>query len=130
MLDASAIVEYLLQTPRSGRVRAMVRGADGGLHVPAQCDVEVAAVLRRLLLRHAIAEDRAKSALGHYLALPLERHGHRLLINRALQLRENFSAYDAVYVALAERLRGGLVTGDNRLAQAVDRYTEIEVTPV
>ena len=130
MLDASAIVEYLLQTPRSGRVRAILRGADEGLHVPALCDVEVAAVLRRLLLRHALAEDRAQAALGHYLALPLERYGHRPLINRALQLRENFSAYDAVYVALAERLRGGLVTGDKRLAQAVDRYTEIEVMPV
>lgn len=126
MLDASAIVEYLLQTPRAGGIRAVVREEQDSLHIPALCDVEVAAVLRRLLLREALAEDRARTALDHYLALPLERYGHRLLLARALQLRENFSTYDAVYVALAERLQGSLVTGDHRLAQAVNRYAGID----
>jgi predicted nucleic acid-binding protein len=46
-------------------------------------------------------------ALQHYLLLPLTRHGHQALLPRVLELRANFSAYDACYVALAERLRAG-----------------------
>jgi predicted nucleic acid-binding protein len=62
---------------------------------------------------------RAADAIEDYLDLPLFRHGHQALLGRVLQLRSNFSAYDAAYVALAEQLGGELLTVDDRLARAV-----------
>jgi len=57
--------------------------------------------------RYVVSAERAELALQHYLLLPLTRHGHQALLPRVLELRANFSAYDACYVALAERLRAG-----------------------
>jgi predicted nucleic acid-binding protein len=99
------------------------------LHVPALCDLEIAAGLRRGLLRRAFGDDRAALALRHYRVLPLMRHGHQSLLTRVLELRENFTAYDAAYVALAEQLRANLLTADEPLARAVRLHTAITVLP-
>ena len=81
------------------------------------------------MLRKSLADHRAGEALGDYLDLPIRRHGHQSLLDRILELRANFSAYDATYVALAERMNAGLVTADERLARAVDRHTALTVLP-
>jgi predicted nucleic acid-binding protein len=69
-------------------------------------------------------------AAGQYLALPLTRHGHAALLGRILALRDNFSAYDATYVALAERVGGRLLTADDPLARAVRTHTSLELVHV
>lgn len=104
----------------------MIRAPGESLHIPALCDVEVVSTLRRLLLRRDLTQDRAAQALRDYLDLPLRRSGHQRLLARVLSLRTNFSAYDATYVALAERLRARLLTGDEALARAIERHLEIE----
>lgn len=48
---------------------------------------------------------------------------------RMLELRDNFSPYDATYVALAEQLRGELLTSDGRLARSVRTFTRLSVIP-
>jgi predicted nucleic acid-binding protein len=68
--------------------------------------------------------------LAFQLELPLRRLDHTPLLDRAFALRDNFSAYDAVYVALAEGLAAPLVTADARLARAVRTWTEVEVVEV
>lgn len=88
------------------------------LHVPALCDVEVAAGLRRAVLQRALSVQRAMLALEDYRDLPLTRHGHLALLPRILQLRANLSAYDAIYVALGEQLGAALLTADARLRRA------------
>jgi predicted nucleic acid-binding protein len=93
------------------------------------CDVEVVAGLRRALLRHLVSAERADLALQHYLLLPLVRHGHQALLPRVLELRSNFSAYDACYVALAERLGAELLTADERLSRAVRTHMTIGLLP-
>lgn len=123
--DASALVEYLLGTDRAAPVKQAITVADVDLHVPALCDVEVAAALRRALLARSLTERRAREALADYQALPLTRHGHEGLLGRALALRHNFSAYDAMYVALAEGLRAELVTADAALGRAARPYVHI-----
>jgi predicted nucleic acid-binding protein len=95
--------------------------------VPALCDVEVAAVVWRLVLGRRMGAERAYDALEDYLDLPLARHGHTYLLGRMLGLRRNFSIYDAAYVALAEWLEASLVTADEKLARAVREHLEIEV---
>jgi predicted nucleic acid-binding protein len=99
------------------------------LHAPALCDVEIVAGLRRAVLQRKLTGGRAHEAIHDYLDLPISRHGHQQLLIRMLELRANFSAYDATYLALAERLAGDLLTGDERLARAVRDHTEITVLP-
>jgi predicted nucleic acid-binding protein len=128
--DASAIAEYLLRTPQGVRVSPVIEATDHDLHVPALCDVEIAAVLRRLLLAGRLSEGRAHEALADYNDLPLTRHGHVTLLPRIVALRTNFTAYDAAYVALAESLPGSLVTADQRLARALAALGRVTVHDV
>jgi predicted nucleic acid-binding protein len=126
--EASALLEYLLGTERAGPVRNVLRGLDVDLHVPALCDVEVAAGLRRALLHKALSPARATEALEDYVDLPVSRHGHLALMSRIFDLRANFSAYDATYVALAEQLEADLLTADERLSRSVRAHTQIATT--
>lgn len=95
---------------------------DGELHVPALCDLEFASTLRRLLRQGLLTEHAATEAIASYLDLPLFRHDHVPLLGRILDLRDNFTAYDASYVALAELLDLPLLTRDQRLARAVRQH--------
>jgi predicted nucleic acid-binding protein len=96
-------------------------------HIPALCDVEIAAILRRAILRHELSEGRAADAVIDLLDLPLIRHGHMGLLGRILRLRENFSAYHASYVALAEQLDASLLTADAALVRAVRTHLRLPV---
>lgn len=127
--DASALIEYLLRTPRAAAFGPTIEDAEVALHAPALCDIEVAAVMRRALLSRRLGEDRARDAILDYLQLPVTRHGHVELMTRVLQLRANFSAYDATYVALAERLDADLLTADNGLARAARSHTRLTIRP-
>ncbi len=118
-------MEYILRTELAVSLERTVRASDADLHVPTLCDVEVAAGLRRGLLRGALSEERLAQAVEDYLDLPLTRHGHQQLLSRMLNLRDNFSAYDAAYVALAEQLGGELLTADEGLARAARMHTAV-----
>lgn len=130
MLDASAVVEYLLRTEAGDRLRNAIEADDADLHIPALCDVEVVAAMREALRKRRLTYGRAAEALEIYGDLPILRHGHLHLTRRMFELRDNFSAYDAVYVTLAEDLGATLVTADLPLAAAVRRHVRIKaVTP-
>jgi predicted nucleic acid-binding protein len=105
-----------------------IESPDTDLHVPGLCDVEVAAALRRALRLGLLSEGRAREALRDYADLPLSRHGHLGILNRLLKLRENFSAYDAAYAALAEAMDAALLTADARLARAARDQLGISIT--
>jgi predicted nucleic acid-binding protein len=77
------------------------------------------------MLRDLVSGERANLALDQYLLMPLTRHGHQELLARVLELRSNFSAYDACYVALAEALAADLLTADERLLRAVRAHTAV-----
>lgn len=127
--DASAIVEYLFRTVRAPAIEAIVTDPDVDVHVPFLCDVEVGSALRRALLLGRMTGHHANLVLDAYLDLPLIRHGHSVLLARALDLRENFTTYDAMYVALAERLDAALLTEDAPLRRAARRHVGLEVLP-
>jgi predicted nucleic acid-binding protein len=116
-------------TDQAGPIEEIVRAAETDLHVPALCDVEVTAGLRRALAGRALSSQRAHLAVEDYLDLPLTRHGHQVLLKRILDLRMNFSAYDATYVALAERLGGMLLTADRGLVRATLSHTRVATLP-
>jgi predicted nucleic acid-binding protein len=115
--DASALVEYLLGSKAGSKVAATIEARAVDLHVPALCDVEVASALRGLARSRRVDRTRALEVLADYVDLPLVRHGHVPLLARVFELRDNFSAYDATYLALADSLGARLVTCDKAFAR-------------
>ena len=119
VLDASALVEYLLGSDLGLNAASIIEQPAVDLRTPALCDIEVTSALRGLVISGKTTIDRALEAVEDYADLPITRHEHLELLERVLALRANFSAYDATYVALAEELEAELLTCDEPLARAV-----------
>jgi predicted nucleic acid-binding protein len=126
VLDASAALDWLLQTPAGQRIEQRIYSAGESLHAPHLIDLEIAQVLRRLARENTVSERRAEEAIADLLDLRLTRYPHSLLLPRIWQLRNNLSAYDAAYVVLAEKLGATLLTRDGRLTSAVGHTAKIE----
>jgi predicted nucleic acid-binding protein len=127
VLDASALVELVLGTPAGRTVAARIADPALGLHVPHLADVEVAQALRRYAKEGEVDARAAVAALEDLRALDLHRHAHEPLLDRVWELRHNLSAYDAVYVALAEVLDATLLTCDGRLGRAPGAARRVEL---
>jgi len=118
VLDASAALDWLLQTPAGGRIEHRIYSRNETLHAPHLLDLEITQVLRSLVGQGAVSAKRAEQAVRDLLDLRINRHAHLLFLPRIWQLRHNFSMYDAAYIVLAETLSAVLVTRDRRLASA------------
>jgi len=127
VLDASAAVEWLLQTPAGREIENRIFSRDESLHAPHLLDIEVAHVLRRLLRENKVSSQRADELIQDLLNLRLTRYPHSILLPRIWELRHNFSAYDAAYVALSEELDATLLTRDARLGSASGHAARVEV---
>jgi predicted nucleic acid-binding protein len=127
VLDASAVVDWLLQTSAGGRIEKRIYSHNESLHAPHLLDLEVTQVLRRLVREGAVPAQRAGEAIRDLLDLRITRYPHFVLLPRVWQLRHNFSAYDAAYIALAEELGAALVTRDGRLASASGHSAPIDL---
>lgn len=88
------------------------------LHAPVTIDAEVVHALRRHWLAETLDDDVATDALAALRITPVERHPVTALVGRMWSLRQNVTAYDAAYVALAEALNVPLITRDRRLANS------------
>ena len=127
VLDASAVIEMLLQTPAGGQVEVRITSRRELLHAPHLIDLEVTQVFRRLVAASVVTRARGREALEDLRDIPLVRHSHTILLDRIWQLRDNFTAYDAAYVALAEELDAPLLTCDRKLAAPGQHRARIEV---
>jgi predicted nucleic acid-binding protein len=127
VIDASAAVEWLLQTSGGARVAHRILSSREALHAPHLLDVEVTQVFRRQVAQGVIAASRAEEALQDLLDLRVRRHPHVLFLRRVWELRDNLTAYDALYVALAEALDATLLTRDGKLALAPGHHARVEV---
>lgn len=125
--DASALVDLLLPTPRGQVLVEVVGDVSTPLGAPEIVDAEVASALRRLARRGDLDATRAEQALSRLDQLAIVRYPTTLLLRRAWQLRENFTIYDALYVALAEATELPLLTTDQPLARAVAEHTAVEL---
>jgi predicted nucleic acid-binding protein len=124
VLDASAALSGLLN---AGPARASL--ADDQLHTPHLVDIEVASGLRRHVLSGRIAADDGWAALHTWRRLGLTRYPAHGLLARIWELRDNLSAYDAAYVALAESLDCSLLTADARISRAPGIRCSVTVVP-
>lgn len=126
VLDASVVVEWLLQTPAGRRVESRIYSRKESLHAPELLDLEVAQVLRRFARENRITNSRAEDAVDDLIGLRVTRYPHAMLLPRIWELRHNLSAYDAAYVALAERLGAILLTRDAGMKAAATHSANIE----
>ena len=126
VVDASAMMEFLLQTPLGARVEARLFRDGEEFHSPHLMDVEVTQGFRRLVRSGEVSAIRAAEVLADLNDLDLHRHAHLDLLIRAWQLRENVTAYDAMYVALAEALDATMITCDSPLTKAPGHRARIE----
>ena len=128
VLDASSAVAVLLNLgPSAARIRERMDRTDEGLHVPHLFEVEVMNVLRRYALNGSLSTERARLALKRLFDMRITRYPHTALLSRIWELKDNITAYDAAYVALAETLDAPLLTTDRRLAQAPGIRAEVEL---
>ncbi len=126
VVDASCLYDVLVGGPAAEPVRARL-AADDDQAAPHLIDAEVLSLIRRDELRGVIDRTTAALAVEDLFAWPGERYGHRLLLDRAWELRRTLRAWDALYVALAEALGATLLTLDRRLARAEGSRCPIEV---
>lgn len=122
--DASAVVAALRG---SGPAREVLRHAD--IHVPHLLDSEVLAALRRHVASGQLEASAVSPMLGAFGSLALMRHGVHRMSDRIWALRDNVTAYDAAYVALAEAIACPVVTADARLAGAAGPRCLFTVVP-
>jgi len=127
VLDASAAVDWLLQTSAGKHIEKRIYSNSETLHAPHLLDLEVTQVLRRLVLQGVISPHRAGEAVRDLLDLRVTRYPHSVLLPRIWQLRHHFSAYDAAYLVLAEKLGAVLVTRDARLASGSGHAAPVEL---
>ena len=130
VVDASAVVELLLGRAAAGQVERHVVAHDYMLHAPHLLDVEVLSALRRIVASGQATSDRGAEALADLSDLPIERYPHDPLMPRAWELKDNLSAYDATYLALAELLGedgATLLTADARFADAARQHGSADV---
>jgi predicted nucleic acid-binding protein len=127
VLDASAALDWMLLTPAGQRIEQRIYARSEALHTVHLLDVEFAQALRRLVREGTLTAKRAEEAIDDLAALRLARYPPVVLLKRIWQLRQNFSAHDAAYVALAEELKAPLITRDQRLAAAPGHRATIEV---
>jgi predicted nucleic acid-binding protein len=127
VLDASAAIDWLLQTAVGQEIEDRLYSRGESLHSPHLLDLEVAQVLRRLVREGAVSAPRADQAIQDLFDLRVTRYPHFVFLPHIWRLRDNFSAYDAAYIALTERLGATLITRDARLASASARRVSIEL---
>jgi predicted nucleic acid-binding protein len=127
VLDSSALLELLIGGPGADEVdRTLARG---GVHAPVVFDAECMSTLRRWVLQGRIEEAHARNMLLACRAARVRRMPLRRLLAGAWELRENVTAFDALYVALARLLGAPLVTADARLAGAPGLGVPVTLLP-
>jgi predicted nucleic acid-binding protein len=129
VLDTSAVIDYLLDSGAAAEVRELVR-RDSPTAAPDLLVFEVLAVLRRLVSRGDLTSRRANSALADLGDFAVELFPALPLRERAFELRDNLTAADALFVALAEALGEPIATKDRALARAAREHTRARVVLV
>lgn len=127
IVDASAILDLLLVKPSAPALRRRLFDQNDELNAPHLIDLEVLQVMRRHARLGALDASHARQVMDAHIRLPIQRHPHEPFLGLIWQLRNNFTAYDAMYVALGIALDATLITADAPLARAAAPFLPVEV---
>ena len=117
VVEASVLAAfYASDDPRRAAVAERLAGDT--LFAPAHLDAEIVSALRGMARANPVLEKSVPAALAHLVGFPIRRIPLAPLLERMWELRSNITAYDAAYVALAERLDSPLITCDAKLTTA------------
>ena len=128
VVDASIVVRLLANRTDDEQLRQRL-SVLRTVHAPHLIDAEVANAVRGLLHGGKIGLSRAVEMLADFTALRIRRYPMHSQLGRVLELRNNLTAYDAIYVALAETLQTPLLTQDPKLDRATGHHAEVQVYP-
>ena len=116
VLDASVVVELLTNGLLADSIKRDLAGRAEPSIVPHLLDIEVVSAFRRITMGQRIDSHRTQQLLEGLASLPAQRYAHTPLLGRIWELRNNFTAYDAAYIALAEETNSTLYTCDEKLS--------------
>ena len=125
VLDASVAVTAL--TAPGSPAADLLSGGDAVFQVPSIFDAEVLSALRGLVRGGKFDGAAAAELIPDLMVLPVDRWHMSPLLPRMWELRENLTAYDAAYVALAELTGAVLVTGDERITASPGTRCDIQI---
>jgi predicted nucleic acid-binding protein len=125
VIEASAVVDALVGQPANPALLAIV--ADSELHAPTLLDYEVASALRGHARAGLLSDQRMANAVDDFSALRIERYALATMMRSVLDLKDNFTVYDAAYVVLAQALAAPLVTADTKLVGARTVGIDVQV---
>ena len=125
VIESSAMVEALVGDPANSNLLALL--ADEELHAPALLDLEVASALRGHVLGGKLDPVRLEEAVEDFVAFRIERHPMTDLLGHMLDLRDNFTVYDAAYLVLAQALEVPVVSADAKLPEAARLGVDVRV---
>jgi len=115
VLDASVVVELLMNSVLAGTIRSELSGRNDRWAAPHLLDIEVTSALRRLSVSQRVDAHRCAAFLDGLALFPADRYDHAPLLGRVWELRYNFTSNDAAYIALAEVTGSVLFTCDEKL---------------
>jgi predicted nucleic acid-binding protein len=125
VIESSAMVDALVDDPANPNLLALL--ADEELHAPALLDFEVASALRGHMLGGKLDPVRLDQAVEDFSAFQIERHQMTSLLGHLLDLRENFTVYDAAYLVLAQSLEAPVVSDDTKLKEATRLGIKVQI---
>ncbi|MEX0782483.1 MAG: type II toxin-antitoxin system VapC family toxin [Dehalococcoidia bacterium] len=128
VVDASCLYEVVTGGVLAEQMRTRLAD-DGEFGAPHVVDVEVLSTIRRYHMLGRLDRTEASQAADDLRDWPGERFGHRGLLARAWELRDNVRTWDAFYVALAEALGATLLTRDRKLGNVRGLACPVEVVP-
>ena len=127
VVDSSVVIELLLRSQTGVKIEERLLSPFEDLCAPHLLVLEVAQVLRRYCISGDMSPERGKEALEDLIDMPITKYPHDIFLPRLWELRHNITAYDAVYIALAEALPAPLLTRDQYLASAPGHEAKIEL---
>jgi len=127
VLDASAVIEVLFRTKVGTKVAEVIFEPKINLVAPELLPVETIQVIRRYIYSKELSIPRASVAFKDLQDLPIAYYSYQILMNRIWELKNNFSAYDATYIALAECLESPLLTCDSAFQKGSGRLHKAKI---
>ena len=127
VLDASIVVHVCIDSEDGDDVLKQIFDQPTALAAPDVISLEFIQVMRRYVRIGRMTLEQSQFAFTSFDRLGLNIYAHATLRDRIWSLRDNLTAYDAAYFALAEQLGAPLWTRDRKFAEIPNHAVEVKI---